>query len=220
MHPLERNGYAVADVVLAAAPCERIAASLPAAEALRGGVRNLLTHPTVTRLLANLGGIVGPGLVAVKATLFDKRADANWRVAWHQDRAIAVAERIEVDGYGPWSMKAGVIHVEPPTEVLAQMLAVRIHLDDCGPDHGPLRVLPATHRLGKLDADAIAQLAASRPFVELHLPQGAMLLMRPLLVHASPPANLPVQRRVLHIELAPPAAIAPLRWHATAPVGA
>ncbi|MBV9495353.1 MAG: phytanoyl-CoA dioxygenase family protein, partial [Acidobacteria bacterium] len=183
MHPLERNGYAVANVVLAAAQCERIAASLPAAEGLRGGVRNLLTHPTVTRLVANLGGIVEPGLVAVKATLFDKRAEANWRVAWHQDRAIAVAERVDIEDYGPWSTKAGVVHVEPPAEVLAQMLAIRIHLDDCGPENGPLRLLPATHRLGKLGDDAIAQLAASLPFVELHLPQGAMLLMRPLLLH-------------------------------------
>jgi hypothetical protein len=72
--------------------------------------------------------------------------------AWHQDRAIAVRDRVDVPGFGPWSVKAGLVHVEPPVDILERMLAVRLHLDDCGEDNGPLRVLPGSHAWAGLDA--------------------------------------------------------------------
>src|SRR5688572_24410562 len=43
----------------------------------------------------------------VRAVLFDKSEEANWSTGWHQDRTIAVRERREVEGYGPWSIKGG-----------------------------------------------------------------------------------------------------------------
>lgn len=58
----------------------------------------------------------------VRATLFDKTADANWLVPWHQDLTICVDARVEVPGYGPWTKKADVGHVQPPTSVLVRML--------------------------------------------------------------------------------------------------
>ena len=42
-------------------------------------------------------------------------------------------------GFVAWSQKAGVWQVQPPPAVLADMMAVRVHLDDCGGDNGPLR---------------------------------------------------------------------------------
>jgi ectoine hydroxylase-related dioxygenase (phytanoyl-CoA dioxygenase family) len=216
---LDGAGYALADIVLADHQCEHIASSLPAVAAGRGGVRNLIGHPTVTRLLHHerLGGylwsMIGRDLVAVKATLFDKTQETNWRVQWHQDRAIAVKERLQVSGYGPWSTKSGSLHVEPPAEVLAQMIAIRVHLDACGEENGPLRVIPGSHRAGKLADDDLADMVAGSPIAELYVPQGGILLMRPLLVHASAPARATAHRRVLHIEFAPPEAISPLQWH-------
>jgi ectoine hydroxylase-related dioxygenase (phytanoyl-CoA dioxygenase family) len=216
---LEGDGYALADVVLADHQCAHIAASLPALiGATRGGVRNLIGHPTVAALLSHerlgryLWSAVGRDLVAVKATLFDKTDEANWRAQWHQDRTIAVKEKLHVAGFGPWSTKAGFLHVEAPEAVLAQMLAIRIHLDPCGADNGPLRVLPGSHRLGKLSAEQIEEVAARTAVAELHVPQGGLLLMRPLLVHSSPAASAPAHRRVLHIEFAPVEAISPLKW--------
>ena len=50
---------------------------------------------------------------------------------------------------------------------------------------------------------------------ELHVPQGALLLMRPLVVHSSSVARAVDHRRVLHIEFAPVEAISPLKWHET-----
>jgi len=220
MDDLDGDGYALADILLARHQCEHIAASLPSvAGSGRGGIRNLISHPTVVRLLLHerLGGYVwsavGRDLVAVKATLFDKTSDANWRVQWHQDLAIAVKERLAVSGYGPWSTKAGVLHVEPPAEVLAQMLAIRIHLDDCGSENGPMRVIPGSHQSGKMPAEEMDQAVANGPIVELYAPQGALVAMRPLLVHSSSSARAPEHRRVLHIEFAPAEAISPLQWH-------
>ena len=220
MDDLDGDGYALADIVLARHQCEHIASSLPAVTGSgRGGVRNLISHPTVIQLLlherfgAFVWSVIGRDLVAVKATLFDKTTDANWRVQWHQDRAIAVKERLQVSGYGPWSTKAGVLHVEPPAEVLAQMLSIRIHLDECGAENGPMRVIPGSHRAGKLMEEELAGLVAGGTTVELYAPQGTLLLMRPLLVHSSTSARAPQHRRVLHIEFAPAEAISPLQWH-------
>lgn len=220
MNDLDGDGYALADIVLAAHQCEHIASALPTLSPGRGGLRDLISHPTISKLLlherlgAYLWSQIGRELVAVKVTLFDKTAVANWRVQWHQDRAIAVKERLEVAGYGPWSTKNGTVHVEPPEEVLAQMVAVRIHLDDCGADNGPLRVIPGSHKLGKLDDAEIAEIVAASASAEVSAPQGSLLLIRPLLVHASSPSLSPAHRRVLHIEFAPKEAISPLQWHA------
>ena len=218
MNDLEGEGYALADLRLTAQQCEHIAGALPAVAAGRGGIRGLIVHPTVVRLLVHeafgryLWSVVGREMVAVKATLFDKTAEGNWRVQWHQDRAIAVRERMDLPGYGPWSTKGGSLHVEPPVEVLAQMLAVRIHLDLCGAENGPLRVIPGSHFLGKLPEPQIANVVATRETAELHAPQGAMILMRPLLLHSSSPAREKAHRRVLHIEFAPLECISPLQW--------
>jgi ectoine hydroxylase-related dioxygenase (phytanoyl-CoA dioxygenase family) len=216
---LETAGYTISDLVLAGHQCEHLAASLPAVSGGRGGVRNLISHPTVVSLLrheslgAYLWSVMGRDLVAVKATLFDKTPRANWRAQWHQDRAIAIKERLSVPGYGPWSTKSGSLHVEPPSEVLAQMIAIRVHVDSCGADDGPLRVIPGSHKLGKLSEREIAEVSARGPVAELCAPQGAILLMRPLLLHASSPTREPAHRRVLHIEFAPREAISPLQWH-------
>jgi len=225
MNDLDADGYALADIVLAAHQCEHIAASLPGLIAAgRGGVRNLISHPTVLRLLTHerlgiyLWSLIGRELVAVKATLFDKTAESNWRVQWHQDRAIAVKERLDVAGYGPWSTKVGVVHVEPPAKVLAEMLAIRVHLDDCGEENGPMRVIPGSHHSGKLRDDQLANVVGNGPTVELYAPKGALMLMRPLLVHSSSPARSPEHRRVLHIEFAPPEAISPLQWQTAVPL--
>jgi ectoine hydroxylase-related dioxygenase (phytanoyl-CoA dioxygenase family) len=219
---LERDGYALADMVLTEHQCAHIAASLPTLpDAGRGGVRNLLGHPTVAALLSHerlgrfLWSAIGRELVAVKATLFDKTGESNWRVQWHQDRTIAVKERLHVAGYGPWSTKGGLVHVEAPQEVLGQMLAIRIHLDVCGAENGPLRVLPGSHHLGKVPGDQLESLIASTAIAELHVPQGGLLLMRPLLVHSSSIARAPEHRRVLHLEFAPVEAISPLKWQDT-----
>jgi ectoine hydroxylase-related dioxygenase (phytanoyl-CoA dioxygenase family) len=146
--------------------------------------------------------VLGPAARVVRGLLFDKMPGANWKVAWHQDRSICVAERIEVPGYGPWSTKAGVVHVQPPTAVLENMLTLRLSLDACGPDNGPLRVLPGSHAHGLLSEQQIVALRAQGQPVACTLAAGGALLMRPLLLHSSSAAMSPNHRRDIHLEFA------------------
>lgn len=140
----------------------------------------------------------------------DRRRKLGW--PWHQDLAIAVDERIETAGFGPWSVKEGVVHVQPPPHILARMVTLRLHLDDCTAENGALRVLPGSHGQGELDADAIADWTARQPPVVCEIPKGGALLMRPLLLHASSPAKNPSHRRVLHVEYAAAELPNGLKW--------
>jgi ectoine hydroxylase-related dioxygenase (phytanoyl-CoA dioxygenase family) len=82
------------------------------------------------------------------------------------------------------------------------MVTVRLHLDDCNADNGALKVIPGSHQSGKLDAAEISRRAQENQVVICEVGQGGALLMRPLILHSSSPANNPSHRRVLHIEYA------------------
>lgn len=139
----------------------------------------------------------------VRTILFDKSPDANWLVPWHQDAAIAVRERIDVEGFGPWSVKDGEPHCRPPRAILDSILVLRVHLDDCGPENGPLRVIPGSHHRGLLASSELDRAAASGPVLECCTPTGGAVVMRPHTLHASPKAASPTRRRVLHLEFSP-----------------
>lgn len=172
------------------------------------GRRNMLAVPAVAalakskKLLDLVQRYAGGEPRPVRAIWFNKSAQANWLVAWHQDLAIAVRERIETAGFEAWSVKEGVPHVQPPTEVLERMLTVRIHLDDADEENGALQVIAGTHRLGRLSAEQIATLREDRRQILCAADAGDALLMRPLLLHASGRSTNNRPRRVLHIEYA------------------
>jgi len=174
----------------------------------RAGVRHTLSHPAVKtiandfRLLSIARGILGQSAFPFRATLFDKSPEANWLITWHQDTALPMQEKCATPGWGPWSVKEGVIYAHAPASALEQVLAVRLHLDDSMPQNGPLRVLAGTHRLGVLSDAQVEQEAAARQSVECLVPCGGVLAMRPLLIHASSKSKSPAARRVLHIEYA------------------
>jgi ectoine hydroxylase-related dioxygenase (phytanoyl-CoA dioxygenase family) len=91
------------------------------------------------------------------------------------------------------------------------MLAVRIHLDDCHPDNGALRVLPRTHALGRLNAEDIEQQRAGDSFA-CTVEAGGVVLMKPLLLHASSAATAAAHRRVIHIDYASSRLAGRLQW--------
>lgn len=158
-------------------------------------------------------GLLG---LPVRAIFFNKSPDANWLVSWHQDLTIAVRERRDVSRFGPWTVKAGIPHVQPPIEVLERLLAVRLSFDDADESNGALRVLPATHRLGRLSAQQIDQLRSERSEVVCCANAGDALLMRPLLLHASARSTNERHRRVLHVEYAAESLPGGLEWHEAA----
>jgi ectoine hydroxylase-related dioxygenase (phytanoyl-CoA dioxygenase family) len=173
------------------------------------GARNILEVPEIALLarepaaVALVESIVGPNARAVRGIFFDKTPGANWPVAWHQDLTLAVAERREVEGWSNWSVKAAVHHVQPPPDVLDRMVTLRIQLDNCGDENGPLRVLPGTHRLGRIKADRLAVLRSEIAERACLAPVGSALAFKPLLLHASSAAKAPSHRRVIHLEYAP-----------------
>jgi ectoine hydroxylase-related dioxygenase (phytanoyl-CoA dioxygenase family) len=180
----------------------------------RAGIRNALqieafrSVASDPRLLRLAQRTLGDNGVPFRATLFDKSPRSNWLVVWHQDTALPLRERREVPGWGPWSVKEGVPFAHAPAFALEQILAIRVHVDDSTAENGPLRILPETHTLGVLSDDSIHDLANRIPPVECHVPAGGLLLMRPLIVHASSKSTGTAQRRVLHIEYAAQACFA------------
>jgi len=188
----------------------------------RGGmyaVRNLLRLSPIVNELAHspkMSSIVeehlGDSAFPVRGTLFDKTSTANWLVPWHQDLTICVESRLDVAGYGPWTLKAGVRHVQPPTSVLERMLSLRVHLDDCDENNGALRVLPGTHQAGRLTSDQIAMQRRAVVPVTCSAAAGDVVLMRPLLVHASSAAVNAAHRRVIHIDYASSQLDGGLKW--------
>jgi ectoine hydroxylase-related dioxygenase (phytanoyl-CoA dioxygenase family) len=180
--------------------------------------RNLLSVPAVRELASSrpvreiVTSVLGLKCFAVRGILFNKTPTSNWKVVWHQDLTIAVRERREVDGFGPWTTKAGVVHVQPPAEIMSRILAIRLHLDDSGPDNGPLRVIPGSHKQGRLSANEVANWPKTDP-VTCTVPNGGALVMRPLLLHALSACAVPSPRRVIHLEFAAEELPQGLEWH-------
>lgn len=187
----------------------------------RVGVRNPLDACAELRAIAACPGVVslareimGKDAVLTRAILFDKTPSHNWPVAPHQDTAIAVQERLDLPGFGPWSVKKGVVHTRPPAAVLESMLTFRVAIDPAGPENGPLHVLPGTHAGGILEDLPRAAERAGGAWVCCETDPGDVVLMRPLLVHASFRAARPTRRRILHLEWAAGDPPTPLRWNA------
>ena len=219
---IREHGWAVTPPVVSGDVLDRLARDLTPLlgdGAARGGIRHLLDIASVQALARSAPvraipeSVLGAECFAVRGILFDKSPDANWKVIWHQDLTIAVRERRNVAGFGPWTEKDGVPHVQPTVEVLERMLAVRVHLDDCGPRNGPVRVIPGSHRQGRLSARAIDDWKAKSRAVDCVVERGGILAFRPLLLHASSAASRPAHRRVVHLEFASGELPGGLAWY-------
>src|SRR5437016_1250674 len=155
-----------------------------------------------SRLLGIAKDVLGSEAFAFRATLFDKSPDSNWLVVWHQDTALPLRNKQEAQGWGPWSVKDGIIYAHSPADALSQVLALPVHLDDSTEQNGPLRVLPATHTLGVLTDDEIHQLSTQVSAVNCLVQGGGVVAIKPLIVHGSSKSQSENSRRVLHIEYA------------------
>ncbi len=181
------------------------------------GVR-ISRNPSLALWLADHGLValaartIGASARPVRAILFDKSADKNWALGWHQDRTIAVHDRAEVAGFGPWSRKAGIVHVEPPFAIIEGMLTARIHLDLVPANGAPLVVAPGSHRAGKVLESEIEALVAQCGRFPCLADAGDTWLYRTAILHASPASAHCGSRRVLQVDFAAIDLPAPLRW--------
>lgn len=205
---LDRDGAVLAPALLSEAEVETLRALADEAVGKRPGAR-LRGHAALAEVLSPEGpvGALAARLTSaaarpVRAVMFDKTPEANWIVAWHQDRVIPVRERREVEGFGPWSTKDGVLHVAPLFEVLARMLTVRVHLDPVDTGNAPLRVALGSHRLGRVPAEEAAREAEALPQHVCLAQAGDVWAYCTPILHASDRADPPRRRRVLQVDYA------------------
>lgn len=216
----EKDGFCIRSNVIRESAVTSLMAVMERANVVRSsrgqavfGARNLLKEPKILDLACSseleslVRAVLGEDATPVRGIFFDKSPTANWPVAWHQDLTLAVAKRRDFADWTNWSVKAGMHHVNPPVSILENMVTLRVMLDDCGGDNGPLRVLPGSHRLGRLSREQILSCCASIEEHECLVSAGDVLMMRPLLLHASSSARNPRHRRVIHIEYAAKGAI-------------
>lgn len=152
------------------------------------------------KVLAKARSCLGTEPQLVRVILFDKTPDKNWLVAWHQDKTVSVNNKKDVDGWCPWTVKDGIHHVQPSVAVLHDMITFRIHLDDSNAKNGCLKVIPNSHLLGVLEHADIVDVVSKDEAIECEAKAGDMLIMSPLILHASSKAISPNHRRVVHIE--------------------
>jgi ectoine hydroxylase-related dioxygenase (phytanoyl-CoA dioxygenase family) len=148
----------------------------------------------------------------VRALLLDKSEESNWRLGWHQDRTIAVEQRIDVDGFSHWSVKAGQQHVQPPHDVTAAMITLRIHVDDIDADNAPLEILPGSHLMGRLSNEAVEHLGESIEARECLAEGGDIWAYSTAIVHRSAEQRRTGRRRVLQVDFRASELPGGLKW--------
>lgn len=165
--------------------------------------RFLFEIPGVNELIFNgnlktvISRVFGEDFFVVKSIYFDKPAISNWFVAWHQDLTIAVNHKIDIAGYRHWTKKADWFAVQPPLDILTQNFTVRIHLDHADERSGALKVIKGSH-LNILRMEEIN--LQTNEITCCPVSAGGIMLMRPLLMHASDRTASQKQRRVIHLE--------------------
>jgi ectoine hydroxylase-related dioxygenase (phytanoyl-CoA dioxygenase family) len=168
------------------------------------------------RMHATIDSIFGAGYFVVKSIYFDKPEQSNWFVAWHQDLTISVDKKIAAAGFGPWTVKQNQFAVQPPLEILGHNFTIRIHLDDTDKYNGALKVVPRSHVKGIYRPETIDWSKETESICEVL--KGGIMIMRPLLLHASNRTTNHNRRRVIHIEFSNSVLPHGLKWsEATVP---
>lgn len=218
MDTFSRDVFAVVHQVLDGAECASLNAVVGSLGTDTPGTRTLLDHGWCRTLASRLrvhpaiSAAIPEDFIAVQCTCFEKSRDRNWLVPVHQDLSIPVRERVAHPALRGWSEKEGGVFVQPPADVLEGLVALRLHIDPCLAEDGPLQLIPGTHTLGRIPDAQATELRKAGPVVSCTLAPGGVLLMRPLTLHASSKATGTSRRRVLHFVFRPPALPYGLRW--------
>jgi len=205
--PFELNGFELIEDFISRIEIESIIRGLGALDLKGGGLRNAEKKlPAIAELiesekyLSHASKYLSGKASLVRSIIFIKSIDNNWLVTWHQDKTVAISRRIDDPDWGPWSEKEGILHVQPPVEVLDQMVTFRVHLDESTEENGCLKLMPNSHRAGLMPQQLIDNYSKTHSAVSCIAPLGSVLVMRPHVLHASSKAKSANPRRVLHIE--------------------
>ncbi|WP_035651720.1 phytanoyl-CoA dioxygenase family protein [Flavobacterium sp. ASV13] len=140
----------------------------------------------------------GKGYFITKSIYFDKPEKSNWFVAYHQDLTISVDKKIDVENFENWTIKQNQFAVQPPTEILENNFTIRIHIDKTTKDNGALKVINNSHSKGILRIENLDFKKEKESICEVE--KGGIMIMKPLLFHASNKTTNNERRRVIHIE--------------------
>ena len=208
---LDQNGFAIIDAVFTNSELSEITTCIEEREESLANTKKSKDLFAIRKIFTELPGIkdkiligniksiikdfFGPDYFIIKGLYFNKPSLSNWFVAYHQDRSVSVSNKIDSPLYKGWTIKDNQFGVQPPVTVLESIYTVRIHLDDCTGENGALHVIPGSHKKG---------VNTSQPALETEVlcevPRGGIMIMRPLLLHASHKSTVTASRRVLHIE--------------------
>lgn len=150
----------------------------------------------------NLNDIIesnfGIGYFITKSIYFDKPEKSNWFVAYHQDLTISVDQKLEIENFENWTTKQNQFAVQPPKEILENNFTIRIHIDKTTKDNGALKVINNSHSKGILRIENLNFEQEKETICEVE--KGGIMIMKPLLFHASNKTTNNERRRVIHIE--------------------
>jgi hypothetical protein len=214
------SGFALVCNALARERIDHLEAFIEPLSSTKPGTRCLLDRQWCQQLAsefqmsAELSGFIPQDFVAIQCTLFEKTTKNNWLVPVHQDLSVPVAQRQALAGWGTWTQKEGTTFVQPPVSLLEQLVAVRLHLDDCSAQDGPLAVVPGSHRQGIISPELGVVLRTSEHTCTASV--GDALVFKPLLLHRSSKATGTSRRRVLHLLFGPPTPGDGISWRRAA----
>lgn len=228
---LEQSGYAITNEIFSA---EEVRAIINCIEEFEGNsansevdsfirtkdlfaIRQLLNHcPALSSLIFNarmkalIKELASEEFSVCKAIYFDKPKASNWFVSYHQDLSVSVTKKAEIEGYKNWTFKRGQFGVEPPTNILDNIITLRIHLDDTDENNGALKVIPNSHLNGVYKLDLIRDKIEDEQICRVK--KGEVMLMKPLTFHASNRTINDQQRKVIHLEISNQNLQNPIDW--------
>lgn len=210
------NGFTIIDQVYTSDEVQQIIEEINQADTSKDtfrkstdlfAIRQFLKEvPAVKSLILNdnlqniIKQILGTEYFLIKSIYFDKPGNFNWYVAYHQDLTISVDKKVELLGFGPWTTKQEQFAVQPPIDFLENIFTIRIHLDKVDENNGAFKVIPRSH-LKKIYRPETIDWNIEKETI-CNVPEGGVMIMKPLLLHSSRRTTNNKRRRVIHIEFA------------------
>lgn len=227
MHQLKQDGFEIVNSVFTREQvknilqvidqCDKDRSTFRRSEALFA-IRQFLTeipevYPLIftTEFIKLIQEKAGEGYELVKSIYFDKPAQSNWFVSYHQDLTIAVKEKIESSGFGSWTVKEDQFAVRPPVSILEDNVTVRIHLDNTTDENGALKVIPESHKNGIIKY-SMGEGKGYESEALCTVEQGGVMFMKPLLLHSSGRTINNARRRVIHLEFSRESLPEGMKW--------
>jgi len=214
---LEKNGFSILENIYTEEETDKIISIIENtntdADTFRKSsnlfaVRQFLKE--IPESLLYIRGLFGNDYFIVKSIYFDKPGESNWFVAYHQDLTISVDRKQETEGFGPWTVKQNQFAVQPTLEILENIFTIRIHLDETNENNGALKVIPNSHSKQIYRPETIDWSLETE--VNCNVPQGGIMIMKPLLLHSSGRTTNNARRRVVHIEFSNKSLPNNLKW--------